>query len=76
VATTSRLLEDDDAQVAEEFGDWLVGFFQSVFFSFGSERGFFFPADKLMHKAQRSYHQSRGPPSMGDLAYGINPVSF
>jgi hypothetical protein len=33
VATTSRLLEDDGApQIAEEFGDWLDGFFQSVFF--------------------------------------------
>ena len=74
VAITSGLLEDNgegshSAQVAEEFGDWLVGYFQSVFF-----RPLLF--GKLTHEAQRSYHQFRGPPSMGDLAYGINPVSL
>jgi hypothetical protein len=39
VETASRQLEDGDdgegsnsVPVAEEFGDWLVGYFQSVFF--------------------------------------------
>jgi hypothetical protein len=36
VATTAALLEDDgegadSAQIADEFGDWLIGYFQSVF---------------------------------------------
>jgi hypothetical protein len=35
VATTAELLEDDgegadSAQIADEFGDWLIGYFQLV----------------------------------------------
>jgi origin recognition complex subunit 3 len=51
VTTTALLLEDDGegdegTQTADEFGNWLVGYFQSVFF-FSSRRS----ADKLMRKA-------------------------
>ena len=39
VTTTSLLLEDDEegdesAQIADEFGNWLIGYFQSVLFLF------------------------------------------
>ena len=37
VTTTAMLLEDDkegdeSAQIADEFGNWVIGYFQSVFF--------------------------------------------
>ena len=76
VTTTTLLLEDDregdeSAQIADEFGKWLIDYFQSVLlFSYSCE----ISVDMLMRKAQRAYHQSRGPPSMGDLAHGVNPI--
>jgi len=54
VTTTTLLLEDDregdeSAQIADEFGNWLIGYFQSVFFFFQSWD--YFRRYKLMHKA-------------------------
>ena len=78
VTTTTLLLEDDkegdeSAQIADEFGNWLSGYFQSVFRFFSSSCEII-SAHKLMRKIQRTYHQYRGPSSMGDLAYGVNPI--
>ena len=46
VTTTALLLEDDregdeSAQTADEFGNWLIGYFQSVFLSFLQPRDYF-----------------------------------
>jgi hypothetical protein len=54
VTTTSLLLEDhregdESAQIADEFGNWLIGYFQSVLF-FSSSRDII-SADELMRKA-------------------------
>lgn len=51
VTTTSLLLEDDregeeSAQIADEFGNWLIGYFQSVFIHFFE----IISADELMRK--------------------------
>jgi len=82
VETASRLLEDEDeggwsnnVQVAEEFGDWLVGYFQSALFL---PAAFFSPfrggADAQC--SQGTHHQFGGPSSVGDLVYGIDPISL
>jgi len=66
VETASGLLEDEDeddgegsnssVQVAEEFGDWLVDYFRSVFFSpFFQSRIFPLFAGKLMHDVTREH---------------------
>ena len=83
VETASRLLEDEvdgegsnSVQVAEEFGDWLVGYFQSVFLFFFQSRFFPLRREADTQCPQGTYRQFGGPSSMGDLAYGINPISF
>lgn len=53
VTTTALLLEDDregdeSSQIADEFGNWLIGYFQSVFTSSSRES---ISADKLMREA-------------------------
>jgi hypothetical protein len=84
VETASRLLEDEDdgegsngVPVAEEFGDWLVGYFQSVSFFFFSGLRFFHLRGKVDARClQGTYHQFGGPSSMGDLVYRIDPISL
>jgi hypothetical protein len=54
-AATALLLEDDmegdeSAQIADEFGNWLIDYFQSVFFSLSSFTREIISADELMRK--------------------------
>jgi hypothetical protein len=56
LTTTATLLEDDregdeSAQLSDEFGNWLIGYFQSVFLFFSSSREIISADEELMRKA-------------------------
>jgi origin recognition complex subunit 3 len=56
LTATATLLEDDregdeSAQLSDEFGNWLIGYFQSVFLFFSSSREIISADEELMRKA-------------------------